>query len=204
MRRPRPIEHQSTQHIYTKSIYKFKIFTCRAEFQRMLQLIWFYQFDSANLRYSNFLERSDVKKEGFSKIFAEESKNKTKLVHVIAYCLIPSHLHLILEQNHENGITTFMRRLLNAYTRYFNLRHNRRGPLWEHRFGNTPIEDDIHFQIALNYVLHNPVKHCIVNHPSQWKYSSYNPPHSGSAESYFLHSGGGGGHYWNARELVQK
>jgi REP element-mobilizing transposase RayT len=100
-----------------------------------------------------------------------------KNVDVMAYCLMPTHVHFVLKERQPQGIQKFISQTFNAYTRYFNLRHNRRGPLWEHRYGNTPIKNDDHLIKAIDYVLTNPVKDNLVQFPSEWKYSSYNHPH---------------------------
>ena len=171
MRRACPITENSIHHVYSKSIYKFVIFTCDEEYKRFLTLISYYQFDGLP-RCSDFLKRNNVLSQGFEKIFTEESQNHPRLVHVFAYCLMPTHVHLICREVRPNGITTYLRRMFNAYTRYFNLRHNRRGPLWECRFGNTCIQDDKHFETALAYVHNNPVEAELVKTPDQWPYSA--------------------------------
>ena len=48
-----------------------------------------------------------------------------KLVAVGAFCLMPSHFHLVLKEVREGGITSFMRKIGTAYTLYFNARHDR-------------------------------------------------------------------------------
>jgi len=96
---------------------------------------------------------------------------KKTLINIFAYCLMPTHIHFLLKQSEPKGIEIFMGRLLNAYTRYFNLRHNRHGPLWEHRFGNKIITDDQHFSTAKNYIYNNPVEAGLVNAPQQWQYT---------------------------------
>jgi putative transposase len=169
MRRMYPISDCAYHHIYSKSIYKFTIFTCDEEYRRFLTLLEYYQFDGLP-RYTHFIKQHQVRTLGFNEAFCQQSQNKAKLVQLLSYCLMPTHIHLICQQTYPDGITTFVRRALNAYSRYFNLRHNRRGPLWECRFGNTPIESDEHMQTVLNYLQDNPVKAKLVEKPSQWPY----------------------------------
>ncbi len=161
-------------HIYNKSIHRFIIFNGPDEYDRMWKLFEYYQYTGQPLRFSEYVRQYQVKKQGFNDIIQRERKSWRQIVDIIAFCLMPTHIHLILKQLHDNGIEQFMANCLNAYTRYFNLRHNRKGPLWEHRFGNTPIENEEHLAKAIDYVLTNPVKDNLVNHPSQWNYSSYN------------------------------
>jgi putative transposase len=87
---------------------------------------------------------------------------------------MPTHVHFIAEQTADNGIHLFFGRILNAYTRYFNLRHNRLGPLWQSRFGNTPIAGPDHLNRAIEYVFMNPVKDGLALSPNAWPYNYLN------------------------------
>ena len=173
MKRFCSLENQSVHHIYNKSIYRFEIFTCKNEFHRMLQLIQYYKYDGHSQPFSRFIE-----KKGNDKLLTtitDASQNKTPLVNIIAYCLMSTHVHFILQQLADKGIETFMRRLLNAYSKYFNLRHNRRGPLWENRFGNRIILDERGLNQRIEYIHYNPVKENLVKTPQEWPYSSATP-----------------------------
>ncbi|MFH1855789.1 MAG: transposase [Candidatus Omnitrophota bacterium] len=69
------------------------------------------------------------------KIFNNEAdysrivEDKEKAIEIIAYCLMPTHLHLMLKQLKDNAISDFMRKLLNSYSRYFNVKYKRKGTL---------------------------------------------------------------------------
>jgi len=170
MKRLCPLENQSIHHIYNKSIYRFELFTCEDEYQRMLKLIQFYKYDGHSQPFSHFIEKKN--NDGFFTDHTATSEHKLLLVKIIAYCLMPTHVHFILQQLRDKGIETFMRRLLNAYSKYFNLRHNRRGPLWENRFGNRIIVDEKGLNQRIMYVHYNPVKENLVKTPQEWAYSS--------------------------------
>ena len=98
------------------------------------------------------------------------------LVNIIAYCLMPTHVHFVLQQLVVKGIEVFMRRTLNAYSNYFNLRHNRRGPLWQNRFGNRIILNTAGLNARILYVHYNPVKESLVKTAEEWPYSSVSSP----------------------------
>lgn len=172
MKRLHPIDDGSIHHIYTKSIYKFRIFTCQAEFMRMQRMLFYYQFSGHTQPFSQFINRFDVQSKGFYETIHLLSGGWTKLVEIYAWCLIGSHVHILCKQLKPDGITIFIGKTLNAYSRYFNLRHNRKGPLWEHRFGNNPVEDLAHFQTTVEYIHNNPIKHKLVARLEHWKFSS--------------------------------
>ncbi len=175
MKRICPFENNSFHHVYSKSIYRYELFTCPEEYQRMIQLIVFYQYDGHKQPFSQFILNKN--NEQYMKTMSELYGQENSIVRLEAYCLMPTHIHLILQQLTDNGIPIFMGRLLNAYSRYFNLRHNRRGPLWESRFGNRVIGSEMVLNKCIEYVHYNPVKEALTKSPAQWPYSSahHNP-----------------------------
>jgi len=66
-----------------------------------------------------------------------------------------------------------MNNILNSYTRYFNIRHNRKGPLWEGPYKKLAVETDEQLLHLTRYVHLNPVTSYLVNKPDEWLYSSY-------------------------------
>lgn len=59
---------------------------------------------------------------------------------VIAYCLLPTHFHLVLRQDGEVPLSRLVQTLLNGYVQATNKRRQRRGPLCEGRFHAKAIK----------------------------------------------------------------
>lgn len=155
-------------HVFTKSIAGFKIFRDDKEYARMKNSIRYYTIETPPLRFSAFTEIKD--KEGFYKNHIPANKN---VVEIIAYCLMPTHIHLILKQSKENGISIFMSKILNSYTRYFNIKTKRKGPLWESRFKKVTINTDEQLLHLTRYIHLNPVTAHLADKPQGWNYSSF-------------------------------
>lgn len=172
MIRKTPLASGEIYHIFTRSIADYHVFNDAIEFDRMMQLLRYYQFDN-ELRFSEFLDYKMVQSFGFDAALKTVTKDKSPIVQIIAYCLMPTHLHLILKQLTENGISTFMSNTLNSYTRYFNTKHKRKGPLWESEFKNVLIKDDDQFLHLMRYTHLNPVTAHLVEKPENWAFSSY-------------------------------
>jgi len=137
-------------------------------------MIRYYQIESADFKFSKFITLEKIKEDGFNSSFISFSQGKEKLVQIIAYCIMPTHFHLILKQLKEKGISIFMRNILNSYSHYFNIKHKRKGPLWESRFQNKFVETDEQLLHLTRYVHLNPVTAFLVDKPEQWLWSSYN------------------------------
>ena len=67
----------------------------------------------------------------FLKIILELKTRKPFLPH--AYCLMPNHLHLLMEVN-RFSLATIMQNLLTRYCKRFNIRHQRPGHLFQGRY----------------------------------------------------------------------
>ena len=133
------------------------------------------------IREVSFYRRKDPPY-SFSYKFKEEERDSLvsnilnvseKIVDVVAYCLMPTHIHFILKQLQEKGISRFMSFIQNSYTRYFNTRYKRKGPLWEGRFKSVLVKDDAQFTHLTRYLHLNPTSSGLVENPEDWKYSSY-------------------------------
>jgi len=149
-------------HIYSKSIAEFVIFNNDVEFSRMKEMILYYQTERQHVNFAKVIERG-----------AKQAADSRKLVDIVCYCPMPTHLHLALKQLRDKGISDFMRRILDSYTRYFNIKHNRKGPLWEGRFKRVLVESDEQLLHLTRYIHLNPPTAYLVNNPIDWKWSSY-------------------------------
>jgi putative transposase len=89
-----------------------------------------------------------------------------------AYCLMGNHYHLLLETPLPN-LSSGMRQLNGVYAQRFNKRHRRVGHVFEARFGATIVEEDGYFLELERYIVVNPVRARIVDHPRDWRWSSY-------------------------------
>jgi len=149
-------------HICNKSIAGFKIFNDYRDYDRIVGLMSFYIADEVPYSFSTYKK---IQNPGL--IF------QRRLVDIVAYCIMPTHIHLILKQNLVDGIERFMGLISNSYSKYFNMRHSRKGPLWEGRFQNVLINNDEQLLHLTRYIHLNPVTAFLVNDPGEWKYSSY-------------------------------
>lgn len=157
-------------HIFGRSIAGYRIFEESDCCERFVQMLNMYRFANFSYKYSDFARLSQVNKQA---LVNQLSDSDQKLVQIVAFCLMPTHFHLILRSLVDGGITKFMRKLLDSYTRYFNLLHHRKGPLWESHFKNILIGNDEFLLHLTRYIHLNPISLGLVGKPEDWPYSSY-------------------------------
>ena len=167
MKRKNVLINGGIYHVYSKSIAGYKIFHKNDYYHRMINLFKYYYIKSPRVKFSDFLVIKD--KERFIK---KHFSSKDPLVQIIAYCIMPTHIHLVLKQLQDNGIPEFMGKVLNSYSRFFNLKVSRKGPLWESRFKNVQVETDVQLMHLTRYLHLNPVTAGLVEKVEEWQYSS--------------------------------
>lgn len=173
MDRKIPLKTHQHYHLMTKSIAGYVIFNNDREFTRMISMMRFYQYQDLPLSFSHFFYEVEQQNQNFSQRLSEVSQNRQRLIRILAYCLMSTHLHFIVQQLCDDGISRFMNNLLNSYTRYFNTSHHRKGPLWQGRFKSVHVETDEQLLHLTRYLHLNPISAGLVNQPEQWLYSSY-------------------------------
>ena len=80
------------------------------------------------------------------------------IIDVGAYCLMPNHFHILAREKIEDGISTYMRKLLTSYSMYFNKRYKRSGRLFENVFKSNLAMDDRYLKYLYSYIHLNPAK----------------------------------------------
>ena len=116
------------------------------------------------------------------KVFFRQSDYRTYLeimsefcresgVRVLAYCLMPDHVHLIAVPREQESLARGIGEADKRYTQIINLRKNWRGFLWQGRFSSFPI-DKQYLLIATRYVESNPVRAGLAWQPGDYKWSS--------------------------------
>ncbi|MBN2483988.1 MAG: transposase [Candidatus Omnitrophica bacterium] len=157
-------------HVFSRTIAKYVVFHNDYDYIRMAKMIEYYQYRDRPISFSKF---DRMTSEQIKETNTVVSQSDQKLVQIIAYCSMPTHIHLVLKQTVDNGISDFVRRLLNSYARYFNTKYDRKGPLWEARFKNVRVETDDQLLHLTRYVHLNPVTAYLTNDPADWRASSY-------------------------------
>lgn len=90
----------------------------------------------------------------------------------VAFCLMPTHYHLIVEVG-QGVLPLAMHRLNLGYSCDFNKRHGLRGHAQSGRYGASRIGDDSNLLTVFAYVANNPVKDGLATSARDWQWSSY-------------------------------
>lgn len=105
---------------------------------------------------------------------------------VLAYCLMGTHLHLLVETPEPN-FGPGMRWLHGHYARCFNREHNRKGHLFQGRYHDEPIIVEAHLLTVVPYIAANPVEAGLCRAPRDWPWGSHRAAITGTAPDWLAH-----------------
>lgn len=133
----------------------------KKDLERFLQTLDYYRLKNPQLRFSFRKRRKNKKIE------------KSPIVEVLVFCLMPNRFHLLLKQVQDKGISNYLSKVTNSYTKYFNSRHKRSGPLFQGTFKAVKIESDEQLIHVSRYIHLKPLIGHVVSNLRKFPFSSY-------------------------------
>jgi len=152
-----PIKHpqflnNGIYHIVTRGVEKRQIFMDDSDYYRAIFSLYEFNDENPVLIRDRRRDRLRAKKNGIELFSAA----RELLVEILTFCLMPNHLHLLLRQLKNNGITAFMRKFGAGYPAYFNKRYDRVGHLFQGRFRAVSIDSTEQLKNTFVYINVNP------------------------------------------------
>jgi len=138
-----------TYHLYTRGVEKRNVFLSTDDWDRFTLLLLACNREEP-VRIDNLLR--DEQGEPLLKVREGE-----RLVNILAWTLLPNHIHLIVRERREKGISRFMLKLMTAYSMYFNTKYERSGPLFTRPFRSRHVDSDGYLRWLFAYVALNPL-----------------------------------------------
>ena len=130
---------------------------------------FYHIVNRGNAQGKIFLNNRD--REKFLEYLRDSVDRFSLIVH--AYCLMDNHYHLIVETPEPN-ISRALQWLNVSYAVYFNKKRNRIGHVFQGRFKALIVNADEYLQILSRYIHLNPMRAQVVQHPENYRWSSYN------------------------------
>ena len=94
-------------------------------------------------------------------------------VEIHAYVLMTNHVHLLMTPLAKESISLVMQSVGRRYVQYINLEYRRTGTLWESRHKASLVDAENYLLSCSRYIELNSVNANMVEHPAEYKWSSY-------------------------------
>ncbi len=93
-------------------------------------------------------------------------------IHLFAYCLMNNHFHFFLKTPQGN-LNELMHQFQTQYVRYFNLRYDYVGSLFQGRYRSRLVQADVYATVLIRYIHQNPLEAGLVRSVIDYEWSSY-------------------------------
>ncbi|MSU56437.1 MAG: hypothetical protein EXS51_04010 [Candidatus Taylorbacteria bacterium] len=157
MRKEKPVAG-NYYHLYNRGVRQELIFLENADKIRFLFLLLYCQLPlplSNNEYHSSIFE-----KHGSFYLHANREQISAALPHrrveLVNFCLMNNHFHLTVLAREDTGVSKYLQRVLNAYTKYFNIKHKKTGHLFEGPYQLVRVKGNDQLLHLSAYIHRNP------------------------------------------------
>ena len=148
-----PLVNNEIYHIILRGVGDSLIFKDENDYYRGIFSLFEFNDAKEVLIRSRRRARLRAKKDGREQFSAD----RDMLVEVLAFYFMPNHIHLLLRQIKDDGITQFMRKFGAGYATYFNQKYDRKGHLFQGRFHAVHIKTNEQLKTIFVYIHTNGI-----------------------------------------------
>lgn len=91
---------------------------------------------------------------------------------ILAVCLMPNHVHLVVQPRKNRDISSWMHWLFTTHVRHYHEKHATYGRLWQGPFKAIIVQTDHHLLTLLRYVERNALRAKLVGRAEDWRWGS--------------------------------
>lgn len=153
VKRP-PLVNGQIYHIVLRAVEGLKLFCNEKDFLRMIYNLFEFNDEKSASSYSRALKKSNMAR---SDLACLVKKGRDKLVDILALCLMPNHIHVLMRQLGEDGISKFMKKIGTGYGLYYNKKYERSGHIFGGRYRAVLVKTNEQLRTVFAYIHANPV-----------------------------------------------
>lgn len=157
VKRP-PLINGQIYHIVIRVIEGLRLFRDEKDLIRFIHNL--SEFNDENPVPSNFRVYQHLGMVNLTRnvlVKRSEKKKRKRIIEILAFCLMPTHVHLLVRQLRKGGISKFMRKNGAGYGLYYNLKYERKGHVFAGRYKIVLIKNNEQLKTIFVYIHTNPV-----------------------------------------------
>lgn len=140
-------------HIYNRTLFNVPEFDDYKNCEKLKQAFLLANSTQASRAFQFLRDNKNATQEAVLEI----ANKGERLVDVVCYAIMPDHYHLLLKEETEGGITSFIHRCNISIAKYINIKKKRRGPLFESLFQSKHITNNEYLLHLSLYIHLNPL-----------------------------------------------
>ena len=138
-------------HVYNRGVKKLPIYRHRKDLQRLLFNLYF--LNHSEPMPDNWKRELELSGHLQNFQWPEEWNERLPIVSILAFSIMPNHLHLMIKEIVEGGTSKFMHKVTMAYSKFINEKYEESGSLFQGPFKSRLVEDDADFRNLAVYVM---------------------------------------------------
>jgi putative transposase len=138
-------------HVYNRGTKKLSIFRENPDLFRLMYGL--YYFNTAHQMPPSWVR--DIVRAGGMSTFSWPLhwEPRSPLVSILAFTIMPNHLHIVLKELVDGGVGKFMHRVGMSYSKFINEKYGESGRLFQGTYKSRRIDDDTDFRNLLVYTM---------------------------------------------------
>jgi putative transposase len=128
----------------------------------------YHVINRGNKKAAVFHERADY--EQFLALLARAQQRLA--VPVLAACLMPNHIHLVVQPSADEDLAKWMHWLFTTHVRWYHAKYATTGRVWQGRYKAFLIQQDHHLLTVMRYVERNALRAKLVDRAEDWTWGS--------------------------------
>ncbi len=133
---------QEYYHLYNHGIDDKSIFKTPSDYREFL----FYLKELNDKTNVNIYNRKIAIKNNWN------IKRGEKLINILSYILLPNHFHILFQAKNNIDSSLFLQKLGTTFTRFFNKKYKRKGPLFLSRMKTKHINKNEYLMYITHYI----------------------------------------------------
>lgn len=90
---------------------------------------------------------------------------------VLGVCLMYDHIHVLVKAPSRKAMSAFVCEYTSRFSRQRNVRYQRKGQYFRHRFGSVPKVNEKKARTAISYLYNNPVEKKLCNRAEDYRWN---------------------------------
>lgn len=140
-------------HVFNRGVARQPTFISTSNYKQAILALNYYRYLKPPVKLSKFKKLSLAERQ---KILNQKIMAGENLVDIVSFVLMPNHFHFLLRQAVDGGISKYISQFTNSYTRYFNTKNNRPGPVFQGVFKAVHVETGEQLLHLSRYIHLNP------------------------------------------------
>jgi putative transposase len=146
-----PLGIGSYAHAYNRGVKKMPIYRKEEDLRRLLFNL--YYFNHTDPMPDNWKRELEISENPNDFQWPEAWGERRPIISILAFSIMPNHLHLMVKEIIEGGMSKFMHRVSMGYSKFINEKYKESGSLFQGPFKSRLIEEDTDFRNLAVYVM---------------------------------------------------